>query len=141
MGIPPPITREEAYLALSSLNPAQIFLESYQTKPIAENLDIFFGPPEEFFIAPDTQQRYSRGQLIPILDDGKFGVVTFLAPETQELVQIHVESPDQEWARFSTWQQFLANLMARIAEEIDEDDRLPRIAELIGLNEPLTGGH
>lgn len=76
-------TRDEAYEALASLNPAPIFLESYRVRSLPENLDIYFGPPEEFFIASDTQDRYTGGRLVPILDDGNFRLVTFLIGNTR----------------------------------------------------------
>ena len=48
-------TREQAYDALASLDPASVFLEWYRVKRLHEDLDLYLGPPEEFFIAPDTQ--------------------------------------------------------------------------------------
>ena len=125
-------TREQAFDALSSLKPAAIFLDSYRVKPLPENLDIYFGPPEEFFIAPDTQEVYTCNRLVPLLEDGNFGLVTFLDPDTRELVQMDVESPDESPATFRHWQQYLAALMIRIGEAADEDERVRRIAKLIG---------
>lgn len=125
-------TREQAYAALASLNPAQVFLESYQVKSLPENLDIYFGPPEEFFIAPDTQQLYTRNRLIPILDDGNFGLVTFLDPDTRELLQMDVESPGDSQAVFRHWQQYLAGLMIHVGESMDDDNGVRYIAELVG---------
>jgi hypothetical protein len=125
-------TRDQAYAALASLSPAPVFLDSYRVKPLPENLDIFFGPPEEFFIAPDTQELYTHKRLIPILDDGNFGLVTFLDPNTRELVQLDVESPGESRATFRHWQQYLADLMIRVGEGVDEDERVRHIARLIG---------
>ncbi|QDT71478.1 hypothetical protein [Lacipirellula limnantheis] len=127
-------TREQAYAALGSLNPSPVFLESYRVKPLPENLDIYFGPPEEFFIAPDTQELYTRNRLVPILDDGNFGLVTFLDPDTRELIQLDVESPDESRAVFHHWQQYLAALMIRVGESVDEDSRVRRMAELVGFS-------
>jgi hypothetical protein len=124
-------TREQAFEALSSLNPAPVFLQSYAAKRLPENLDIYFGPPEEFFIAPDTQELYTRGRLIPILDDGNFGLVTFLDPQTRELVQLDVESPDETRTSFKHWQQYLADLLLRVAD-VDDDEQVRRIAALVG---------
>jgi hypothetical protein len=125
-------TRDQSYRALSSLHPASVFLESYRTRPLPENLDIYFGPPEEFFIAPDTQEAYTRGRLIPILDDGNFGLVLFLDPDAGVLLQIDVESPDEVRATFRYWQQYLADLMVRVGEAEGSDDRIRRIADLVG---------
>jgi hypothetical protein len=125
-------TREQAFAALASLNPAQVFLNSYNVKPLAENLDIYFGPPEEFFIAPETQELYTHNRLVPILDDGNFGLVLLLNPETRELVQMDVESPPEVRAVFQHWQQYLAELMIGIGESVDDDGRVRRIADLIG---------
>jgi hypothetical protein len=125
-------TREQAYDALVSLKPAQVFLDSYRVKPLPENLDIYFGPPEEFFIAPDTQELYTRNRLVPILDDGNFGLVTFLDADAGDLVQMDVEAPDESRATFRHWQQYLADLMLRIGESVEEDERVRRIAKLIG---------
>ena len=68
----------------------------YRQKRLPENLDIYFSPPEEFFLASDTQSPYTDGGLIPILDDGNFGIVTFLDPETRTIVQKDVECPFEE---------------------------------------------
>jgi hypothetical protein len=125
-------TREQAYAALASLNPAPVFLESYRVRPLPENLDIYFGPPEEFFIAPDTQEIYACDRLVPILDDGNFDLVTFLDPGSGELVQLDVETPDEPRAIFRHWQQYLAALMIRMAESVDDDARVRRIAGLVG---------
>lgn len=125
-------TRVQAYDALASLKPAQVFLDSYSVKPLPENLDIYFGPPEEFFIAPDTQELYTRNLLLPILDDGNFGLVTFLDPGTGNLVQLDVESPDDCRSTFQHWQQFLADLMIRIGESVDDDEKVCRMGRLIG---------
>jgi hypothetical protein len=125
-------TREQAYAALASLNPAPVFLISYRVKRLPENLDIYFGPPEEFFIAPDTQELYTHNRLVPILDDGNFGLVTFLEPDTRELVQMDVESPTESRAVFRHWQQYLADLMVRVGESVDDDSRVRHMAELVG---------
>lgn len=125
-------TREQALDALASLKPAAVFLDSYSVRPLPENLDIYFGPPEEFFIAPDTQEVYTRNCLVPILDDGNFGLVTFLDTGTKELVQMDVESPHENRATFQHWQQYLAALMIRIGESVDKDDRVRRMAKLVG---------
>jgi hypothetical protein len=125
-------TREQAYDALASLKPAKVFLSSYSVKPLPENLDIYFGPPEEFFIATDTQEPYTHGRLVPILDDGNFGLVTFLDPKTGNLVEVDVESPDKDRATFHDWQHYLADLMNRIEESVDDDEQVRRMARLIG---------
>ena len=127
-----PFTREQAFAALTSLNPARVFLDSYRVKSLPEDLDIHFGPPEEFFISPSTQELYTRKRLIPILDDGNFGVVTFLEPDTRTLVQIDVESPNESRMVFRHWQQYLADLMIRICDSVDDDRRVELIAKLIG---------
>ncbi len=125
-------SREQAYAALGSLKPAQVFLDSYRVRPFPENLDLYFGPPEEFFVAPDTQERYTPNRLIPVLDDGTFGLVTFLDPSSSQLVQMAIESPDEACATFQHWQQWLADLMIRIGESVDDDERVRRMAELVG---------
>ena len=88
----------------------------------SENLDIYFGPPEEFFLASDTQSPYTDGGLIPILDDGNFGIVTFLDPKARTIVQKDVERPFEECARFQDWQQYLGWLVIVLAESIDDDE-------------------
>lgn len=125
-------TREQACAALTSLNPAPVFLDSYRVRPLPENLDIYFGPPEECFIASDTQELYTHNCLVPILDDGDFGLVTFLNLDIQELVQMDVESPTDSRVAFRHWQQHLADLMIRVGESADDDCRLQRMAELVG---------
>lgn len=126
--------RERAFAALASLKPAQVFLDSYRFRLLPENLDIYFGPPEEFFLTESSSEAYTRGGLIPILDNGNFDTVTFLDPATGELAQIDVETPGESRDRFVHWQQYLANLMIVIGESIADDERLRRIAVLIGFD-------
>jgi len=124
-------TRDQAYQALASLNPAPIFLEAYRTIRLPEDLDIFFGPPEEFFIAPDSQELYTEGRLIPLLDDGQFQRVLLLDPTTRNLVRISIESPEEVHDTFNCWPQYLADLMIRLGESMDDVEKLRRIAGLI----------
>jgi hypothetical protein len=124
-------TRDEALAALITLNTAPIFVESYRARQLPENLEIYFGPPEEFFLAGESQSPYVKGGLIPILDDGNFGVVTFLDPKTRSLIQKDVEAPHEALARFENWQQYLGDLTIRIAESVDDNDRLSAICKLI----------
>ncbi|MDN3578640.1 hypothetical protein QWZ03_17875 [Chitinimonas viridis] len=131
-----PYTREQAYLALATLNPAPVFLDAYRTRALPRNLDIYIGVPEEFFIAPDAQEAYTANVLIPILDDGNFGLVTFLNPESGELVQMYVEDDSGEpHAIHRGWQQYLACLLVRISESEDNDEALREIAGLVGFSE------
>jgi hypothetical protein len=125
-------TRDQAYQALASLDPTPIFLESYRVRKLPENLEIHFGPPEEFFIAPDSQEIYTRARLIPILDDGNFGEVLFLDPVAGVLLIIDVESPHEIRTTFRHWQQYLAHLMIQVAESEESDSRIRRIADLVG---------
>jgi hypothetical protein len=120
-------TREEAFAALASLNPAPVFLESYRSERLPNNLYICFGPPEEFFLAPETQDSYTEGLLIPILDNGNFDLVTFLDPATRSLVQKYVEEPAHVQAVFTNWQQYLADLFIRMTEGIFDDDSEARL--------------
>ncbi len=124
-------TRDQSYQALASLNPAPIFLESYLAKRLPEDLDLYFRPPEEFFLAPAQQELYTEGRLIPLLDDGQFSLVTYFDPATRELVQISVESPEEIRDTFPSWSHYLADLMIRLGESIDDDEQLHRIAGLI----------
>ncbi len=126
-----PFTRQQALDALSSWHPAPVFLEAYATRRLPEDLDLYVGPPEELFLAPETQAPYTRGRIVPILDDGSFGVVTFHDPEARALVQIGVEQPGKTRATFRTWQQYLASLMLRIGESVDDDDQIRRISDLV----------
>ena len=125
-------TRNQSFDALASLNPAAVFLDSYKVKRLPENLDIYFGPPEEFFLASDTQEDYTHNHLIPILDDGNFDLITFLDPDTKKLIQMDIESADEIRATFQHWQQYLAALMIRIGESVDDDARIRRMVKLIG---------
>lgn len=124
-------TREQARQTIELLGVAPIFSECYTTKRLPHNLDIFFSPPEEFFLAADSQERYAKGKLIPLLDDGNFGIVTFYDPDRRVFVQKDVESPEETAAEFTNWQQYLADLMMRIGEAIDDDDELREIAALL----------
>ncbi len=123
--------RDQARHSLELLNASPVFLQAYEGRRLPEDLDIYFGCPEEFFLAPETLPAYTEGRLIPILDDGNFGLITFYDPTSGCLVQKAIESPHEVRARFANWQQYLADLMIRIAESIDDDDRLRRMAHLI----------
>jgi hypothetical protein len=126
-----PFTREQAYQTLAALKPAAVFLQSYGDQRLPENLDIYFGPPGEFFIAPETQEPYAKGRLVPILDDGNFGEVLFYDPDSRSLLQIDVEAPDEVRSVFTSWQQYLADLLIRIGESGVDDESLRRIANLV----------
>jgi hypothetical protein len=132
MEIPTMATRDEAHRTLELLGVAPIFLHSYSTRPLPRNLDIFFGPPEELFLEPETQGVYTEGRLIPILDDGNFGLVTFYDPRDKSLIQKDVETPGEIQARYRNWQQYLADLLMRIAEVIEDENELKDIAQLVG---------
>ena len=127
-----PFSRAQALNALRTWNPAPVFLDAYATKHLPENLDIYFGPPEEFFLAPDTQARYTKNRLIPLLDDGNFGLVIFHDPDRRILIELDVEAPDEVRHSYQNWQQYLAGLMLRIGESIDDDHRVSRMADLVG---------
>jgi hypothetical protein len=126
-----PFTREQAFNALASWNPATVFLDSYASKALPEDLDIYFGTPDEFFIAPETQGVYTQEQIVPILDDGNFGSVTFHDAGAKRLIELDVESPLEPKATFLNWQQYLGGLMLRIGESVDDDDRLLLISKLV----------
>jgi hypothetical protein len=124
-------TREQALATLASLSPAPVFLDSYRTKQLPESLHAFFGPPEEFFLAPDTIEPYAEGRLVPLLDDGNFGIVTFYDPSTGGFVQKDVEEPEKTRATFANWQQYLADLMFGVADSGADDAQMRRVSELI----------
>jgi hypothetical protein len=125
-------TREHAFEILASLKPSPVFLEAYRTPRLPEDLDIYFGCPEEFFLAPETLPAYTEGRLVPILDDGSFDTVTFYDSASGGLVQKSVESPREIVATFANWPQYIVHLMIRIAESVDDDDQLRRMGDLIG---------
>ena len=125
-----PFSREQAYDALVRWQPAPIFLESYRSNRLPENLDIFCGPPEEFFLSPESQTIYTHERIIPILDNGNFDLVVFDDPAADQLMQIPIEDPT-DITRFLNWQQYLAHLMLRVGESVDDDHRIRRIADLI----------
>ena len=126
-----PFTRAQALNALRTWNPAPVFLDAYAAKHLPENLDIYFGPPEEFFLAPDTQARYTRNRLIPVLDDGNFGLVIFHDPDKRILIELDIETSDEIRHTYYNWQQYLAGLMLRIGESVDYDDHVRRMAGLV----------
>jgi|SRR5579883_2771888 len=123
--------RDRAFAALASLHPAPVFLDAYRLQQLPENLDIYVGCPEEFFLAPESLAAYDEGRLVPLLDDGNFGKVTFL-DTAGGLVQKLIEQPNEPVARFTNWQQYLARLMIDVAESTDDDERVRRIADLVG---------
>ena len=125
-------TREEAARTLASLDVAEVFVECYRTKRLPLDLDIYFGPPEELFLAPETQDAYTAGRLVPLLDDGNFGVVTFYDPDKRSFVQKDVESPTETLVVLASWQQYLADLFIRVAESGVDDGDLKQVAGLIG---------
>src|SRR5260221_7782553 len=125
-----PVTRQQAMDTLKALNVAEIFLQSYSNNRLPKDLDLFFSPPEEFFLAPDTQQLYTEGRLIPLLDDGSFALVLFYDPEGKCFVRKYLEHPHQQTC-YANWQQYLADLIITIAESIDNDCQLEEIAALL----------
>ncbi len=129
------VTREEALAALKSLQVADVFLQACQEKSLPYDLNFHFGAPEEFFLAPDSQDYYTKGRLIPLLDDGNFDAVTFLDPDSRHLIQMYVEAPEESPKVFTSWQQYQADLFidlaeARIAD--GEEEQLAPIADVIG---------
>lgn len=125
-------TRSESLTTLESLGVASVFADSYRSKNLPLNLQIYFGPPEEFFIAPDTQNTYTDGRLIPLLDNGNFDSVLFYDPAARVFIQKYVESPDEPPIVFRSWQQYLADLVIGIVESGADDEELEQIAVLIG---------
>lgn len=125
-----PFTREQALDALARWRPASVFLESYRSKRLPENLHVYFGPPEEFFLSPDTQTLYTRDRIIPILDNGNLDLVLFDDPKTNQLIYLPVEEPD-DVTRFCNWQQYLAHLLLGVGESCDDNDRIRRMADLL----------
>jgi hypothetical protein len=126
--------REQAFETLKALNPAAVFLQAYQSKRLPEMLDIYFGPPEEFFLSEERDldpEPYTEGRRIPILDDGNFGVITFYDPQDDSLVQIDIECPGEIRAKFCNWQQYLAHLMLGIADSGVDRPTLRRMAGII----------
>ena len=127
-----PVTREQAFEALSSLKPAEIFLESYEMEILPENMDIYFRPPEEFFMEPEAQEFYTGNHLIPILSSGSSDAVIFLDPATGDLIEKSLETPSEVRITYHGWQQYLASVMLEVCNAIDEMDHIGRIADLIG---------
>jgi hypothetical protein len=125
-----PFTRNQALDALARWRPAPVFLHSYRTKRQPENLQIYFGPPEEFFLSPDTQLVYTQDRIVPILDNGNFELVLFDDPNMNQLVYLPIEEPN-DVTRFSSWQQYLANLLLGVGESCDDDDSVRRMADLV----------
>lgn len=124
--------RNQALDTLKSLNPAPVFLEAYRKSRLPHNLDIYFRPPEEFFLAPESQDAYTEGRLIPILDDGNFDLVTFYDPNDGSLLLIDIESPGEVRRKFENWRQYLGWLMIRIGETVDDDSKVRAMATCIG---------
>jgi hypothetical protein len=110
--------------------PAPVFLDAYRSKQLPENLDIYFGPPEEFFLAPDTQFLYTQDRIVPILDNGNFDLVLFDDPNGNQLLYLPIEEP-ADVTRFSNWQQYLGNLVLGVGESCDDDDSIWRMADLV----------
>lgn len=126
-------TRDESLATIESLGVAPVFANSYRSKDLPFHLEIYFGPPEEFFLGPETQDIYTEGRLIPLLDDGNFGIVTFYDPTAHTFVQIDIEEPDGERTILRSWQQYLADLFIRIADSGVEDAAgLAQISNMIG---------
>ena len=125
-----PFTREQALDALARWQPASVFLESYRSKRLPENLEIYFGPPEEFFLSPESQTLYTKDRIVPILDNGNFDLVLFDDPDTNQLIYLPVEEPDQV-TRFRNWQQYLAHLLLRVGESCVDEAHIRRMADLV----------
>src|SRR5260370_35666515 len=109
-------------------------LHDYHKRKLSTHLEIYFGPPEEFFLEPDTQDEYTQGRLVPILDDGNFGLVSFYDRDKQSIVSMDVECPGESRTEYVSWQQYLGDLLVRIGESIDADTDWRAIAELVESN-------
>ena len=125
-----PFIRNQALDALAHWEPATVFLDSCRLNRLPENLDIYFGPPEEFFLSPDTQFLYTQDLFVPILDNGNFDLVLLDDPNVNQLFYLPIEEPN-DVTRFSNWQQYLGNLLLGICESLDDDDGVRRVADLV----------
>lgn len=129
------VTREQALETLESLGVAAIFIHAYLDNELPDHMELYFRPPDEFFLAPDTQEEYTQGRLIPLLDNGSFNLVLFYDPESKTFVRKYVEDPDDPntQTHYANWNQYLADLMIDIVEGAEEDDdgELEKIAKRI----------
>lgn len=130
-----PVTREQSYAALASLHPAPIFLQCYQQEALPDMMELFFRPPVVFFISPEIQTQYTHDVLIPILDEGSFDTALLLHPHSGELFCYSIEWPQQALRSYANWQQYLADLMLRIAEIEEDDAEVVRLGKLIGFED------
>jgi hypothetical protein len=128
------VTRDKALQALQALKPARAFLELYEHQGLAATIWPHVGVPDEFFLAPETQEDYCEGGLIPILDDGAFGTVVFYDPGSGGLVLKLVEDPNEVVARFERWEQYLAYVFFQMAEVVDDDSQLARLGAVMGFS-------
>jgi hypothetical protein len=127
------VTRDQAMETLLSLGVGAIFIQSYLDKDLPDGLEMYFRPPEEFFLAPDTQEPYTHGRLIPLLDNGSFSLVLFYDPDSKSFVRKYIEDPDDAGmqSHYKNWQQYLVDLMIDMVEAEEDDERLKKMAERI----------
>ena len=130
-----PVTRAQCYAALASLQPAPIFLQCYQQEALPEMMELYFRPPEVFFITPEIQAQYTHNVLIPILDEDSFDTAILLHPVTGVLYRYSIEWPQQALCVFAHWGQYLADLMLRIAELAEDDAEIVHLGNIIGFTD------
>ena len=130
-----PVTREQCYTALASLHPAPIFLQCYQQETLPDMMELYFRPPEVFFITPEIQVQYTNDVLIPNLDEGSFDTAILLHPHTGALYRYSIELPQQPLHTFPSWRQYLADLMLRIAELAEDDAEIVHLGNIIGFTD------
>ncbi len=124
-------TREEALATLKALAAPAVILQSYTRKKLPEDLSVHLGPPGEFFLNPDTQEPYTEGRLIPLLDDGNFGLVLLWDPEARLFVQKDIEEPERVVRTFENWQQYLAWVLFEMLESTEDEEAIRRAAKLL----------
>ncbi len=124
-----PFTRIQALDALARWQPASVFLDSYRTKRLPEGLDIYFGPPEEFFLSPDTQFLYTQDRIVRILDNGNFDLVLFDDPKMNQLVSCLLKN--RMTSPGSSIGSSTSGSATRVGESCDDDDSVRRMADLI----------
>jgi hypothetical protein len=126
------VTRAEVLGWIRRLGLADVFCRLYLREPVPYHLDVHFGCPEELFSPTGQQSTFTEGGLIPLLDDGNFGLILLFDPLSGQFIEKDIEGGGEVQTRYDNWQQYLAELMIRIADSGADDEKLRGIAEMVG---------
>ena len=105
------------------------------TSSLARHDGAFFQAAWSVFHQPRDPNAIHPRCVVPILDEGSFDTAILLHPYSGELFCFSIELPQQALRSYANWQQYLADLMLRLAEIEEDDAEVVRLGKLIGFED------